>query len=274
MNWVYYQKSASSFCEQRGERESGDFRDRSRVLPAEMLTRLPIANRFTQAGLAVFAGSRNRLVHFLMSFGLVGLFLVSVVDSSFIPLPIPGVTDIMVLVLAAQHSNVILLVGITTLGSALGGLFSHKVGQAGGMAFIEKHISPRIFRRVCNWMEHHAILSVALPAVLPPPMPLSPFVLAAGALQMSRRKFMISFTVSRFLRHCAAAALGVYFGPRVLRIWSLFSRKWGAAILVGIWTVILVFVAIALWRLYKTSRELRSPAHPDRPAAPAEAGSR
>jgi len=205
-------------------------------------------------------------MHLLLSFGLVGLFLVSIVDSSFIPLPVPGVTDIMIVVLAARHSNLVLLVGLTTLGSALGGLFSHKVGQAGGMAFIEKRISPRIFHRVCDWMERHAVLSVALPAVLPPPMPLSPFVLAAGALQMSRKKFMISFTASRFLRHCAAAAIGVYFGPHVLHVWNMFSRKWAVPILVAIWSVILVFVAIALWRLYKTSREMQRPGGAGQPA--------
>lgn len=213
----------------------------------------------------------SRLVHFLMSFGLVGLFFVSIVDSSFIPLPVPGITDVMVVVLAAQHSNLVLLVGITTFGSALGGLFSHKVGQAGGMAFIEKHISPKMFHRVCDWMEHHAVLSVALPAILPPPMPLSPFVLAAGALQMSRKKFMISFTVSRFLRHCAAAALGVYFGPKVLHVWNMFSRKWAVPVLVAVWSIILVSVGIALWRLYKTSREIRRSAGNQGAAAPAQA---
>jgi membrane protein YqaA with SNARE-associated domain len=167
------------------------------------------------------------------------------------------VTDIMIVILAAQHSNLAVLLAFTTLGSALGGLFSHKVGQAGGMAFIEKHISPRIFHRVCDWMERHAILSVALPAILPPPMPLSPFVLAAGALQMSRKKFMISFTLSRFLRHRAAAAIGVYFGPHVLHLWSMFSRKWAVPILASLWIVILIFVGIALWRLYRTSTEMR-----------------
>jgi len=202
----------------------------------------------------------GRFLHFMASFGLLGLFLVSIVDSSFIPLPVPGITDIMLVVLAARHSNIILLLGLTTVGSALGGLFSHWVGQAGGMAFIEKHISPRIFHLVCNWMERHAILSVALPAILPPPMPLSPFVLAAGALQMSRRKFMISFTVSRFLRHCAAVALGLYFGPHVLHIWNSFSRKWAVPILCVVWAVILVSAGVALWKLYKASRSLRTPA--------------
>ena len=238
----------------------------------------PIQDGWTVGLLAALAAmphhASTRLMHFLMSFGLVGLLLVSIVDSSFIPLPIPGVTDIMVVILAAQHSNMFLLVGLATVGSALGGLFSHSVGQAGGMALIEKHVSKKMFSRVQKWMEHHAVLSVALPAVLPPPMPLAPFVLAAGALKMSRRKFMISFTASRFLRHCAAAAIGIYFGSGVLRLWNRFSRRWGAPILIGIWITILVFVAIALWRLYNTSREMRSSPQPKQEAAPAEAGSR
>ncbi len=155
----------------------------------------------------VIAGSSHALLHLLFSLGLTGMFLVSIVDSSFVPLPIPGMTDIMLVVYAAQHANPWLLIAIATTGSALGGLFSHKVGQAGGLAFIEKRTPPRIFKRVTGWMESHAILAVALPAILPPPMPLSPFVLAAGALKMSRKKFMITFTISRLIPpfHCSVA---------------------------------------------------------------------
>ena len=165
----------------------------------------------------------------------------------------------MIVVLAAKHANLILLVGAATIGSALGGLFSHQVGQHGGMAFLEKHVPPRILKRITGWMESHAILSVALPAVLPPPMPLSPFVLAAGALNMSRRTFMITFTVSRFLRHAAAAAIGVYYGPHVVRAWNMFTREYGVPILIAIWSVILISVGIAFWKLYKTSRSRRAP---------------
>ena len=167
----------------------------------------------------------NPLVHLLLSFGIVGVLLVSIVDSSFVPLPIPGITDIMVVVLAAQHANLFLLLGAATLGSFLGGFFSYKVGQSGGMAFLEKHVPARYLQTRMPLDGDHAILAVALPAVLPPPMPLSPFVLAAGALKMSRNKFLTTFTVSRFLRHSAFAALGVYYGPHVIRMWNKFSRK-------------------------------------------------
>lgn len=199
------------------------------------------------------------LIHVLLSFGIVGVFLVSIVDSSFVPLPIPGITDIMIVVLAAQHANIFLLVGAATFGSFLGGFFSYKVGQSGGMAFLEKHVPPRIFRRVTGWMESHAILSVALPAILPPPMPLSPFVLAAGALNMSRNKFLTTFTVSRLLRHSLAAWLGIHYGPHVLRMWNMFTRKWGVPILITIWSIILISVGFAFWKLYKTSRAVSNP---------------
>ena len=140
---------------------------------------------------------RTHILHLILSFGLAGFFLVSVVDSSFVPLPVPGISDLMIIFFAAQHTNLFLLVGVATAGSALGGYLSFQVGHKGGMQFLEKHVPKRIFKRVCGWMEQHAILSVALPAILPPPMPLSPFVLAAGALKMSVRTFMVSFTGSR-----------------------------------------------------------------------------
>jgi membrane protein YqaA with SNARE-associated domain len=192
-------------------------------------------------------------LHLLFSFGLFGLFFVAIVDSSFVPLPIPGVTDIMILLLAARH-NWLWPVLIATAGSALGGYFSYQVGQSGGMAFLEKRIPARIFRSVSDWMEHHAILSVALPAILPPPMPLSPFVLAAGALKMSRSKFLTTFTISRTVRHVFTAWLGVHYGRHVLHLWSRFSAQWATTILIVVWVGIALSCAIAFWKIYKTSR--------------------
>jgi membrane protein YqaA with SNARE-associated domain len=159
-------------------------------------------------------------------------------------------------VLAAQHANVFLLVLLATAGSAIGGYLSHQVGHSGGMAFIQKRIPPRIFNRIRDWMENHAILSVALPAILPPPMPLSPFVLAAGALNMSRNKFLTTFTISRCVRHIIAAWLGIHYGRHIIRLWNLFSAKWATPFLIVLWIAIIGSCSYAFWKLYKTSREV------------------
>ena len=201
---------------------------------------------------------QSHFLHLLLSYGLIGFFLISIVDSSFVPLPIPGISDIMIVFFAAQHTNLPLLITVATTGSALGGYISYQVGHAGGLQFLEKHVPRRIFERICGWMESHAILSVALPAILPPPMPLSPFVLAAGALNMSRRRFLTAFTISRAFRHGIAAALGVIYGKQVLHFWARFSEKWATTILIVIWTVLLIGVGIAFWRLYHTSKSLKA----------------
>jgi len=217
-----------------------------------------VADSAARAALKVMAPTSHRspLMHFLMTFGPVGLFFVSIIDSSFIPLPIPGVTDIMLVLMAARHANWIVLVVVASAGSAIGGYVSYRVGMSGGMAFLEKRVPPRIFRRICDWMEHHAILAVALPAILPPPMPLAPFVLAAGALKMSKRKFMMAFTLSRTVRHLIAAGLGLYYGRPILRLWNHLSEKYATTILIVIWSVILVSCAVAFWQLYKASRSV------------------
>jgi membrane protein DedA with SNARE-associated domain len=104
-------------------------------------------------------------------------------------------------------------------------------------------------------------------------MPLSPFVLAAGALQMSRRKFMTAFTISRAARHALAVWLGIRYGRHVLRIWNSFSDKWATTILVILWTGIVIALIFAFWRIWKTSRSLaagrKSVGNPQRPRASA-----
>jgi membrane protein YqaA with SNARE-associated domain len=229
------------------------------TLPAAVAIMADYATDAARA-LAQRSGHPSHLMRFLFSFGLFGLFLVSIVDSSFVPLPIPGLTDIMIVLLAARHTNWLGLILIATAGSAIGGYLSYQVGQSGGIALLEKRIPPRIFKRVCDWMERHAILAVALPAILPPPMPLSPFVLAAGALRMSKKKFMTTFTISRAARHSIAAWLGIHYGRHILHLWNKISDKYATTILIVLWTAILISCAIAFWKLYKTSHTVT--AHP------------
>ncbi len=211
------------------------------------------------SALAYLLASGHAASHMLslaLRYGLIGLTLISVVDSSFIPLPIPGVTDIMLVLYAANHTNPFLLVGLATAGSALGGYLSHAVGQAGGMPFLEKHVSPKLLGRITHWVEHHSIIAIALPAILPPPVPLSPFVLVAGAIHMSRRRFMVAFTSSRLLRHAIAVWLGIRYGTQVLGLWNHFSTRWAVTILIVFWAVTLIFTGIGIWKLVQTSKSV------------------
>lgn len=219
-----------------------------------------VAHPAAQTALMVIAQTHHRspLMHFLFTFGPFGLFLVSIIDSSFIPLPIPGITDIMLVLMAARHANWFVLVIVASVGSAIGGYLSYRVGLSGGMAFLEKRVPPRIFKLVREWIERNAVLAVALPALLPPPMPLAPFVLAAGALKMSKHKFLIAFTISRTVRHIIAAGLGLYYGRSILRLWNQLSEKYATTLLIVTWSIILLSCAFAFWQLYRTTKSVKS----------------
>ena len=199
--------------------------------------------------------ARGALVRFLFGMGLFGLFFIAVVDSSFIPLPIPGCTDIFILILAAKGTNWLLLTLIATAGSMLGGWICYQAGLLGGMPALESGVPKKYLDRICRWADQHAILAVSLPAILPPPMPLIPFVLAAGALKMPQKKFMIAFTVSRAIRHAIAAGLGIFYGPPILRAWNHIMQKWSLPVLIALWTVILGSIGFAIWRMWKKNRK-------------------
>jgi hypothetical protein len=73
---------------------------------------------------------------------------------------------------------------------------------------------------------------------------------------MSRKKFMTAFTLSRLARYSVSVWLGVHYGRHVLHLWSEFSKRWGTTFLIALWVFIVVFTAIAVWKLYQSSRTI------------------
>jgi hypothetical protein len=59
---------------------------------------------------------------------------------------------------------------------------------------------------------------MALAALLPPPFPLTPFVLTCGALEIDRWIFFSTFAFMRLIRFGAEAALARIYGRGVLRV--------------------------------------------------------
>lgn len=208
--------------------------------------------------LVLFAAAKKKhgLLRYFMRLGPLGLFLISVIDSSPVPLPIPGSSDILVTLFAAQQHGWVLATVIATLGSAVGGFASYQTGAVGGVALLD-HMVPQRFRgRMTRWSGEHAISSVAVPAILPPPAPLMPFLIAAGALNMPRRKFYPSFLISRFLRHAFFAWLGVHYGRAILPVYNRLAEEYGWIVLLVVWGSV-VFAAVygvVKWRQARRGR--------------------
>jgi membrane protein YqaA with SNARE-associated domain len=184
----------------------------------------------------------------LTHLGALGLFAVAVVDSSVIPLPLPGSTDLLLLWLVAHSGNPLLLAPIAIAGSLVGGYTTWHIGRRGGEAALRRYVPARLLGRVVVWVEHHPVLAVFLPAVLPPPIPLSPFVLASGALGVSRGRFLAVFGAARILRYSLVAWLGVVYGRHVVRLWTGTLQKWSTPLLWVFGALLVGGVCVGIWK--------------------------
>jgi membrane protein YqaA with SNARE-associated domain len=187
--------------------------------------------------------------HWLTHLGALGLFSVAVIDSSVIPLPLPGSTDLLLLWLVAHNGDPWLLAAMAIAGSLVGGYTTWHVGRRGGEATLQRHVPARILKRVIVWVKHHPILAVFLPAMLPPPIPLLPFALASGALGVSRSRFLVVYGAARTLRYSLIAWLGVVYGRRALRLWSGTLQKWSAPLLWVFGGLLVTGVCLGIWKL-------------------------
>jgi membrane protein YqaA with SNARE-associated domain len=201
-----------------------------------------------------------------MHLGAPGLFLVAVIDSSVIPLPIPGSTDLLLLLLVAHNGNPWVLVPCAVAGSLLGGYTTWQIGRKGGEMALRRYVPARFRARILKWVEHHPFLAIFLPAVLPPPIPLLPFALASGALQVPRNRFLVVFGAARSVRYSLIGLLAVVYGRAVVRLFSSTLQKWSTPLLCLFLFLLAASIGFAVWQV---RRHRKSEAAEDRATAAA-----
>ncbi len=191
----------------------------------------------------------------LAHLGGVGLFAVAVLDSCILPLPIPGSTDLLLLWLVSHRGDALILVTCATAGSVIGGYTAWASGKRGGEAALQRYGSSPFFRRISTWVRQHSVLAVFVPALLPPPMPMSMFLIAAGALGISRNRFALVFGVARALRYSLVAWLAVTYGRHMVRVWSTTLNKWSGSFLWIFVGLTVCGVVYGLWQFRRTSSQ-------------------
>jgi|SRR5450755_2367471 membrane protein YqaA with SNARE-associated domain len=157
----------------------------------------------------------------LRHLGGVGLILLGLADNSVIPLP--GSMDVLTILLAARHSQLWWYYAfMATVGAVIGGYITYALARKGGKEAFERKLSKRTAEKVFKRFERWEFFAVAVPALLPPPFPIVPFLLAAGALQYSRRKFVAALALGRGIRFIIVAGLGAIYGRHIVRFFSKY----------------------------------------------------
>ncbi|HUQ50316.1 MAG TPA: VTT domain-containing protein [Terriglobales bacterium] len=146
-----------------------------------------------------------------------GLILLGILDSSFVP--IPGSMDLLVVILTAANTGWWWYYALmATAGSLIGGFLTYRAGRKGGKAALEKRFPKKKLEKVYNKFEKGGggIWTLFVPAMLPPPFPLTPFLVAAGALDYPQKKFFISLGAGRLVRYGALSLLAHFYGRWII----------------------------------------------------------
>jgi membrane protein YqaA with SNARE-associated domain len=193
------------------------------------------------------------LPHWLLHLGLPGLFALAVFDSSPIPLPLPGSTDLLLLLLVAQRGSHPVWLALTAVaGSVLGGYLTWSAGKKGGEAMLARWAPKRLVKPLTGWVSQRGFTTVAVSALLPPPVPLTPLLLGAGALGVSRGRFLAGLASARAIRYAFVAWVGVTYGRRVLHCWNLYLADWSSTILWSFLGLIVAAAAFGVWKYRRT----------------------
>ena len=185
----------------------------------------------------------------LRHLGGIGLVLLGLADNSVVPLT--GSMDVLTIWLAARHREPWPYYAVmATLGAVIGGYITYALARKGGKETMERKLSRKRARQVSKAFNRWGFFAVAIPAILPPPFPFVPFLIAAGAGQYSRAKFVGALTVGRGIRYSIAAYLGFHYGTHILRFFDRYYKP-AVGILVGLAVIGAILSLIQYLRMRK-----------------------
>src|SRR5271163_3066136 len=187
--------------------------------------------------------------HRLRRLGGPGLVLLGIADNSVIPLT--GSMDVLTIWLAARHREPWPYYAfMATLGAVIGGYITYALARKGGKETMERKLSKKKAAKFTKAFERWGFAAVVIPALLPPPFPFLPFLLAAGAMQYSRKKFLGALALGRGIRYTVEAYLGFHYGRHILRFFSQYYKP-AIAVLIGLAVIGTILTVIQYLRYKK-----------------------
>jgi membrane protein YqaA with SNARE-associated domain len=183
-----------------------------------------------------------------------GAYVLGALDASMVFF-LPFGIDALVIYLSARNGMLFWIYPLlATAGSVTGAAVTYWIGHKGGDLALERLIAGARLERFRKRVQKGGAVAMAVPALLPPPFPLTPFVLTCGALKVNRWIFFPSFAAMRLIRFGSEAALARIYGRGVLRLLEsdAFQR-----VIVGFIIIAVVGTLVSAIMLWRSTRQPR-----------------
>src|ERR1700756_5107384 len=114
----------------------------------------------------------------------IGVVVLAALDSTlFFSLPF-GIDGAVIILAARLHGLAWVVPLLATAGSIVGAALTFWMGATVGDNGLERYVSPARLARVHAKIKRSGAIALAVLDLIPPPFPFTPFVLAAGALEV------------------------------------------------------------------------------------------
>ena len=181
--------------------------------------------------------------------GAAGVFIVAVLDSSVLALP--NATDALIMYLTLQRPALWWYYALAaTAGAIAGSLPLYLIARRGGEAFLARRLSgPRTAGAVA-WYRRSAFAAIAVPSFIPPPMPLKPFILLAGATALAPWRVVAALTVGRGTRHALETVFSMIYREEAVQAVERYGAA-GAVAVMG--AITLAGLVVYVWHARRTA---------------------
>ncbi|MGI5920918.1 MAG: YqaA family protein [Syntrophomonadaceae bacterium] len=187
--------------------------------------------------LEIFAGS----MQYFLIHGIAGLFLLSFLETSFLPVP----ADVLLIIMGLMNRNMAMCYALVAIiGSSLGGILTYIIGFRARSQLLVKWVPKKRIEKIEQLIEKYggwALLVVGF----------TPVSYTAGLFKLNWIIFLVTFITGRAIKFVIEAVLIIVLGEKAAELLKYHHAELTAlisAIIAGM--VIITYLTYKLFRNY------------------------
>lgn len=167
----------------------------------------------------IFSAAHN----IVQRLGIFAFIIVGLLDQSVVP--IPGSMDALVIFYVAARPDRWWYYPIwATVGTTIGGFITYRIAKKGGKVALERKIGKQRAEKTYKVFDKWGFWSIFSGAILPPPVPIVPFLATAGVMQYPKKWFLSAYASGRIIRFSIVALITKQYGKSIFGFFSRYYK--------------------------------------------------
>jgi membrane protein DedA with SNARE-associated domain len=146
-------------------------------------------------------------------FGVLAFLALGLIQSA---IPVPGSLDALVILFVAAKPELWWYYAmVATAGATLGADVTYRLARKGGHEALEKKLGKKRVEDAHRVFSRWGFWSLFIGTILPPPVPILPFLAIAGVMGYPKHRFLIANASGRMLRFSIVALIAKFYGKSI-----------------------------------------------------------